>query len=130
MYSLRCYTFKFIHVATSGGINKAITRENDCLPFVYFVLLLLAFRIGGSRTSLTFKMEFILTIVDGRRLLLLLQRVPSYMLQGSQIRLSKSIGKLRKTISTSTTPVLWFHRILFHHAFTENHLSFQSCCID
>ena len=31
----------FIHIATSAGINKAITRENDCLPYVSFAQLFL-----------------------------------------------------------------------------------------
>ena len=59
-YSLKCYTFQFTHIATSASINKAITRENDFLPYVCVNPLLLTFGIGGSRTSVTFKMEFIL----------------------------------------------------------------------
>ena len=37
----RCYVFKFFHIATGPGINKAITHENDCLPYMCFVLLFL-----------------------------------------------------------------------------------------
>ena len=35
----KIYNFKFIHIASSADINKAITCENDCLPYVCFVLL-------------------------------------------------------------------------------------------
>ena len=37
----KIYIFKFIHIASSADINKAITRENDCLPYACFVLLFL-----------------------------------------------------------------------------------------
>ena len=40
--SLRSCTFKSIHIAISTGINKAITHENNCLPYICFVLLFLS----------------------------------------------------------------------------------------
>ena len=41
MHSLTCYTFDFIHIVSSAGINKCITREFDCLPYLRFLLLFL-----------------------------------------------------------------------------------------
>ena len=38
-----CYTFKFIHIASSNVINKAITHENDCLPLALVDLGLLQY---------------------------------------------------------------------------------------
>ena len=32
---------KFVQIATSTDINKAITHKNHCLPYVCFVLLVL-----------------------------------------------------------------------------------------
>ena len=40
--SLRSCAFKSIHIAISTGINKAITHENNCLPYICFVLLFLS----------------------------------------------------------------------------------------
>ena len=54
IYCLRCYTYKFIHIASSAGINKAITCENDCLPYVCFVLLFLLLTFADPwRTTFT-----------------------------------------------------------------------------
>ena len=39
--SLKSHNCKFIHIASSTDINKAITHENNCLPYVCFVLLFL-----------------------------------------------------------------------------------------
>ena len=64
---LRCYTCIFIRIATSTGINKATTHQNNCLPC--------AFGTGGSRTLAAFKMELFVTKVNGYKLLILLQRV-------------------------------------------------------
>ena len=41
IYFLRCYTFNSIHIASSAGSNKAITREKDCLWYVCLPLTLL-----------------------------------------------------------------------------------------
>ena len=41
IYSFKMLYFKFIHIATSAGINKAITHENNDLTCMYFVLLFL-----------------------------------------------------------------------------------------
>ena len=79
MYSLRCY--KFINIASSTGINKAITHENDCLSCVFFYTPF-AFDNGGSRTLAAFKMELFVTKFNGWKLLLS-QRVPYYMWKGS-----------------------------------------------
>ena len=78
MYSLGCCTFKFMHNASSAGISKVITHENDCLPYV-FCCTLPGFGIGGSRTPAKCKMELFETKDFGWKLSLLLERVPSYM---------------------------------------------------
>ena len=75
---LRDFTFKLILIASSVSIGEAITHENDCLPYV-FCSTLFAFGIGGSWTSAAFKMVLFVKNVNGLKLLLLLQRVPSYM---------------------------------------------------
>ena len=62
--------------------NKAITRE--CLVTIYvFCSTLLDSGIGGSRTPVAFKMKLFVTKVNGWKLLVSSQRVPSYMWQGS-----------------------------------------------
>ena len=39
--SLKSHTQKLIHIASSTDINNDITHENNCLPYVCFVLLFL-----------------------------------------------------------------------------------------
>ena len=83
---LRDCTFKFIHIASSVSISEAITHENNCLPYA-FCSTLFAFGIGGSWTPAAFKMVLFVTNVNGLKLLLLLQKVPSYRCQEWLIRL-------------------------------------------
>ena len=76
--NLPCKMLKFIHIASSSGINKAITCENNCLSnCVLFQIL--AFNSSGSMTPAAFKMELLVTKIKGWKL----QRVPSYKWQGS-----------------------------------------------
>ena len=78
LYFLRCYTFKSIHIASSAGNNKAITRENDCLPCVYLPLALVDL---GPLEYL--RSELFVTKAISWNLLLLLQKLPFYVWQGS-----------------------------------------------
>ena len=76
------HTFKFINIATSAGINKAITHENYCSPYVCFLQLLLSLAlVDRIRSPEAFKIELFVTKVKGWKLLLLLQRVTSCMWQ-------------------------------------------------
>ena len=83
IYLLRCYSLKFIYIAGSTGTNKRLPMRTIGYHMCF---VLLSFGIGGYRSSL----ELFVTNVNGWKLLLLLQRVPSYMWQGSQIRLWKA----------------------------------------
>ena len=58
------YTFEFVHIASSAGINKVITQENDCLPYMCCSTLLVS-GIRGSRTTAAFKTELSVTKVIG-----------------------------------------------------------------
>ena len=64
IYSLGCYTFKFIYIASSASINKKnvvyllfyVTHENNSLPYV-FCSTFRVFGMGGHRTAAAFMME-------------------------------------------------------------------------
>ena len=92
MHSLTCYTFDFIHIVSSAGINKCITREFDCLPYLRFLLLLLAFGIYEFRSPAAFKME--LSITKGWKILLFTESSILYVARARNSSL-KIIGKLR-----------------------------------
>ena len=83
------HIFTLIHIASSTCISKVIIRENDCLLLTIFVFFcaIFTFGIDGSRTQAAFKMGLFPTKVNGWKLLLLFQRVPSYIWQRSYIRL-------------------------------------------
>ena len=124
IYSLRWVILcKFVNIASSAGINKAITCENDGLPCVCRT-------IDGSRTLAAFKMELFVTKVNGSKLLLLLQRVPSYMWQGLRYASVKYRSMKKEAILSSPEFGFYWSYLLFHHALNDNHLSFQSCCTD
>ena len=76
------HTFKFINIASSAGINKAITHDNYCSPHVRFLQLLLSLAlVDRIRSPAAFKMEIFVTKIKSWKLLLLLQRVSSCMWQ-------------------------------------------------
>ena len=86
------------------------------------LFLLLTRWIPG--TLVAYKIDLIVTKVNGWKQLLMSQRAPSHLWQGSSICLWKA-------------QVTVFHQgldftscIIFRHGFTGKHLSLQSCCIN